>query len=169
MYCSHCGKALEAAPFCAHCGQPAGTAPATPVSRIFRHLRTLGILWVVYAVYLLLHWLLVLPFLRTWMGGSVWMEGSGTWIYAPFHPSGWLLHFIAIAVVIRFILSLLVGYALLTRQSWGRIYAVIIAILTLIKPLWGTLLAIYTLWVLLGRDSGPEYTRLSQSGPVHPL
>jgi hypothetical protein len=54
------------------------------------------------------------------------------------------------------------------NESTG-IFAIVIAILTLIKPLLGTLLAIYTLWVLLGRDTGPDYERMALTREVHPL
>src|SRR6185437_1312164 len=119
MYCSQCGQAIEATPHCPKCGQPTEIAavpavtPIIAVSKVSRHLRILGTLWVVYAIYLVLHWLLILPYLHSWVGGgSVWMNGSDTWVYAPFHPSGWFLHFIAVAVFIRVALSLAVGYAL---------------------------------------------------------
>ena len=72
-------------------------------------------------------------------------------------------------VFVRAILSLAVGFALLTRQSGGRVFAIVIAILTLIKPLLGTLLAIYTLWVLLGRNAGPDYNRMALSSRSRPL
>lgn len=168
MYCTQCGQAIESQTVCPKCGTPTGIAsqasalPFNPVSKVIRHLRIVGILWTVYAIYLALRWLFILPFLHTWMGGgALWMNGSDTWVYAPFHPGGWFLHFLAVTVLIRVILSLLVGYALLTRQRWGRIFAIVIAILTLIKPLWGTLLAIYTLWVFIGGNAGPDYDRLA--------
>lgn len=176
MYCSKCGQPINAQTYCPNCGTPTGVvAPAAEVpllqaSRVARHLRTLGILWVAYSIYVVLHWLLILPLLNGWLGGNgVWMEGSNTWIYAPFHPGGWLLHYIAIMVIARAILSLAVGIALLTRQPWGRVFAIVIAIFTLIKPLLGTLLAIYTLWVLLGRNAGPDYNRMALSNREHPL
>lgn len=144
---------------------PIPSSAPLPVSRVASHLRTLGILWVVYAIYLILHWILVLPVLHAVIGGGQWwMTGSDTLVYAPFHPGGWLLHLIAVMVFVRAGLSLATGYVLLTRQPWGRPFAIVIAILTLLKPLLGTLLAIYTLWVLLGRNSGPEYARIAVAG-----
>ena len=85
--------------------------------------------------------------------------------YGPFHPGGWLLEFITVMVLARAILSLAVGMALLTRQPWGRIFAIIIAVLTLIKPILGTVLAIYTLWILLGRNADQDYARMTVTGP----
>ena len=100
-------------------------------SRIARHMQTLSILWIVFAIYTVLTWLLILPFLHMAFGHGAWMQGSDTWVIAPFHAGGWLLHFIAILVFGRAILSLAVGFALLTRQPWGRIFAIIVAVLTL--------------------------------------
>ena len=176
MHCGKCGQPIDTQTYCPNCGTPTGVVaqvagvPLLQTSRVARHLRTLGILWVAYSIYVVLHWLLILPLLHGWLGGSgVWIDGSNTWIYAPFHPGGWLLHFIAIMVIARAILSLAVGIALLTRQPWGRVFAIVIAILTLIKPLLGTLLAIYTLWVLLGRNAGPDYNRMMLSNKEQPL
>lgn len=87
---------------------------------------------------------------------------------SPFHPGGWILHFIAIVVFARAILSLAVGFALLTRQPWGRIFAIVIAVLTLLKPILGTILAIYTLWVLLENSADQNYGQLSAERHAFP-
>jgi hypothetical protein len=139
-----------------------------PMSRVARHLQTLGILWVVFAVYSALTWLMVLPFLHMAFGGGGWMRGSDAWMAAPFHPGGWILHFIAIAVFVRALLSLAVGVALLTRQPWARIFAIVVAVLTLIKPFLGTILAIYTLWVLLECSAEQNYSQLSAERHAFP-
>ncbi|MHB8302043.1 MAG: hypothetical protein ACYDC6_04265 [Acidobacteriaceae bacterium] len=151
---------------CANCGAPTGVAGILPlpISRVARHLQALGILWAVFAVYTVLRWLLVLPVLHAVFGGAMpWMRGPDTWMYAPFHPGGWLLHLITVLVLARAVLSLAVGIALLTRQPWGRIFAIVIAVLTLIKPLLGTALAIYTLWVLLGNNADRDYAQQAES------
>ena len=162
MFCNQCGQPIAAQPHCSYCGAPVGFTgvPPLPASRVTRHVHLLGILWTAYAVYLLLAWLLFMPFLRMAFSGDHWMSGgSDNWMFMPFHPGGWLLHFITFVVFVRAILSLAVGIALLTRKPWGRIYAIVIAFLTLIKPFLGTILAIYTLWVLLSRDADRDYTQ----------
>ncbi len=164
MYCSQCGKAVTGSPICPNCGKPTGAA-AMAVSRVARHLRTLGILWIVFAAYLALRWMMVLPFLHMARHSyTPWMHGSDMWMYGSFHHGGWLVHWITAAVLVRALLSLLVGIALLTRQPWGRIFAIVIAVLTLLKPLLGTLLAVYTLWVLLCRDAGQNYQHIVVRG-----
>jgi hypothetical protein len=49
--------------------------------------------------------------------------------------------------------GLAAGYGLLTRKSWGRVLAIVIAILNLPNVPFGTLIGIYALWVLLPRKS----------------
>jgi hypothetical protein len=183
MFCSQCGQPVGSQPHCPKCGGTVagvtppvvpGTPPGFPgvvpysLSRVTRHVHTLGVLWIVFAVYMVLQWLLVLPLLHMALGGGRWMAGSDTWIYAPFHPGGWLLHIIAIVVFSRAILSLAVGVALLTRQPWGRTFAIVVAVLTLIKPFLGTILAIYTLWVLLERNADQNYAQLAAQRQMYP-
>ena len=175
MYCSQCGQPIGAQAFCKQCGASTGIATdvlaARPsvgmISRVAAHLRTLGILWIAFSVYLLLRWLLVLPVLHAIFGMNTrWGRGPDAWAYGGFHPAGWLLHLITVVVIVRVLLSLAVGIALLTRQPWGRIFAIVIAVLTLLKPIVGTLLAVYTLWTLLSRNAGEEYDRLALSKEV---
>ncbi len=116
-----------------------------------------------FAVYSLLQWLLVIPFLSSFFGagaGMLQMHGSHPWVFTPLLAGGWMLHVITTLVIVRIILSLFVGFALLTRQPWGRVIAIAVAALTLLKPVLGTLLAIYTLWVLLSRDAR-DYERMA--------
>jgi ABC-type spermidine/putrescine transport system permease subunit II len=58
---------------------------------------------------------------------------------------------------------LLTGYALLTRQPWGRVLAIVFAILALIHLPLGTALGIYTLWVLAPGASADEYAVLAHA------
>jgi hypothetical protein len=72
-----------------------------------------------------------------------------------------LLPFIAVYTAITAALALVVGYSLLTRRPWGRTLALVVGILTLLKPLLGTALGIYTLWVLAPTVSGAEYDAIA--------
>lgn len=152
---------------------PAGSPIAPPnlyaASRLQRHLRTVGILWVVYGCFQAVEWLMIMPFLHAvFRGGTPWMRGGEPWIYA-FHPGGWLLHFISVVILVRVVLSVAAGVGLLTRQPWGRIFAIVVAFLTLLKPILGTILAIYTLCVLLSSNAGQEYDALAMSRELRPL
>ena len=197
MNCSRCGAAVGAgARFCAVCGAavwptaaeapaagyeavgpagaggsayyaPAGYAMQPVRSRVERHVRTAGSLWLVLGAYRLLGLLIAVPIMAAIFGAR--RSGWGGWGPGSFggrfpfehHWMGALIPIITIAVVTMAGFSFLVGYALLTRQPWGRILAIVASILTLLKFPFGTALAIYTLWVLVPAQSAAEYERLA--------
>jgi hypothetical protein len=68
---------------------------------------------------------------------------------------------IVVATVCAAALALVSGYSLLTRRPWGRVLAIVAAILSLIKFPLGTALGIYTLWVLAPGASGLEYDAIA--------
>ncbi len=74
---------------------------------------------------------------------------------------GGLVAYVAAYTVVTAGLALFVGYSLLTRRPWGRTFAIIVAVLTLLKPLFGTALGIFTLWVLAPSTSGLEYDAIA--------
>jgi hypothetical protein len=131
-------------------------------SRVYRHLRTLGILWCVLGVYRVVSGLIGMMFLRAFtthnFGDDSWMFGRH-WHGSP--PPMWFGSFwpvIAVATLIGAGLALMAGYSLLNRTPWGRSLAIIAAIFALVRfSLLGGALAIYTLWVLAPGASGLEY------------
>jgi hypothetical protein len=58
--------------------------------------------------------------------------------------------------------GILVGWGLLKFQPWARMAAIVLGIVSLLHPPFGTALGIYTLWVLLSDQGGMEYDRLAQ-------
>ncbi len=176
MFCSVCGQPLQPGNrTCTHCGAAVAAPPVPPMpmqtaffpTRVHRNLQTLGVLWLVYAAWTVLGWLVALPFLAAMIG-----PGTGPWRLAPFaghfhhHPAlvaqfSWLLPFVSVVIGLRALLCVITGIGLMRRASWGRILAIVTAFLTLLKPITGTLLAIYTLWVLLPSPSAIEYDQIS--------
>jgi hypothetical protein len=61
--------------------------------------------------------------------------------------------------------GVLVGWGLMHHERWARMTAIVIGILVLFHPPFGTALGIYTLWVLLPADAAAEYDRMSQAWP----
>ena len=57
--------------------------------------------------------------------------------------------------------GILVGWGLMNHLAWARTVAVILGVLALFHPPFGTALGIYTLWVLLSDQAGEEYNRLA--------
>lgn len=173
MYCSACGQAMDPyQPYCPKCGRqatPIATAPPPPWvwTRVHRHVHTLGILWVVYAGYIMLAWLAALPFLagafHGWMGP--WNMGHmHEGFNFPFSHMPWFVPLITVMLSIRAVLSAVAGIALLRRAHWGRVMAIVMAVLALIHPILGTALGIYTLWVLGPGLSGREYEQMAVAG-----
>jgi hypothetical protein len=183
-FCSRCGARMPApAPAAGYQYQPppqpqtyppAGYAAVPPQSyaypplpyipRVQSHLKTLGILWCVYAGYRFL----------TGIAASIFLLGlrnSTFFDRFPQHgnfPFGSLAPMMGgIAAVVRVLtigvsaLALVTGFALLNRKSWGRTLAIVAAVLSLIKIPLGTGLGIYTLWVLAPGQSRAEYETMA--------
>jgi hypothetical protein len=180
MLCPTCGNDLaQDARFCTRCGAQTGlpsqpgspTQPFSgygaplPYSRVGNHIQTLGTLWLIYAAVRFMTKLAGLFFLHGMFGHHAhadWMFGSG-----PF-SNAWMAALWPIALtslIISVALCLLTGYALITRQPWGRVFGIIFGILALFHPFLGTALGIYTLWVLAPGASGVEYEAISRSTP----
>jgi hypothetical protein len=60
-------------------------------------------------------------------------------------------------------IEVVIGWGLLERQPWARIFGLIVGFLLLLRFPLGTALGIYTIWVLLPAPSGQEYERLTHS------
>jgi len=162
MFCDRCGTDLggtnlRGAPaFCPACGKAAGTvrpAPRMPEpSRIAGHLRTLGILWIAFSALRLFPRLLFYTFWRH----SDWFLGSDF----PF-----VGHWLGTAVGMSLVgsaLGVITGWGLLERQPWARMLAIVLACFSLIQIPFGTVLGIFTLWVLLPAQSEQEYRQISR-------
>jgi len=175
MVCQGCSAPVgEDVRFCPKCGaQMVAASPvyanyspmATPVPRVQRNLQTMGILWCAFGVYRIIGGLIGMFFLRS---AATRYFDSNSWPFGGhYHGSfgaDWmnaLLPVVAAYTVLTAALALLVGYSLLTRRPWGRTLAIIVGILTLFKPLLGTALGIYTLWVLAPSASGLEYDAIA--------
>ena len=167
-FCSKCGLRVDAAQpgYGAH---PAYSPPPPRLlPRVQRHLQTLGILWCVYAAFRIGSGLMGMFVLRVFtlrsFGGGDWPFNSH--YHGAFGPAwmGSLLPFIALYTIAMSALALFVGYSLLMRRSWGRTLAIVVGVLTLFKPILGTALGIYTLWVLAPSISGNEYDAIADRG-----
>jgi hypothetical protein len=167
MYCSACGQPLDASQtICQRCGrQSVPIAALAPVpylhNRVRRHTQAIAILWIAYSLWILLHWAIAVGVLAGtfghWGHHSHAFEGLDEF---PFFHASWLVPLITVFLVGRAILCLVTGISLLRRASWARILAIVAAFLALIHPISGTILGIYTLWVLFPAASGQEYERM---------
>ncbi len=167
MYCSACGQPMDASQtICQRCGrQSAPIATYAPVpyhrNRVHRHMQTVAILWIAYSLWILLHWAIAVGVLAgafsNWGHMSHGFDGFDGFQF--FHAT-WLVPLITVFLVGRAILCFGTGISLIRRASWARMLAIIAAFLALIHPFMGTILGIYTLWVLLPAASGQEYEQM---------
>lgn len=170
MYCSGCGQLVPPGQqFCPNCGRPVppnAPAAAAPVSyfytRVHRHIQALSILWIAYAAWTLFGWLIAMSIFGGTFGGYFGHWNHGPWGEYPFDHMQWFIPLITTILIGRVILAAVTGFALVARAPWARILAIVAAFLTIIKPITGTALAIYTLWVLLPGPSGQEYDQLAR-------
>lgn len=142
---------------------PYATVPYIP--RVHTHVKTLGILWCVYAGYRVLAGITASIFLLglSHSGFFERFNPDRTFPFASLTPMmGGIAAVVLVATVGAAALGLLTGYALLNRKSWGRTLAIVAAVLALIKIPFGTALGIYTLWVLVPGQSGAEYEAMAE-------
>ena len=168
MFCSRCGAALAPGQaFCPQCGQPVATGipPVPPVPNLafqvesYRgKIRALAIVWFVYAGISLLLGFAALTFARHFFHGGFgpWMNGGNppVWVFPALFQFAW------VALVVRTALAVVAGWGLLEQARWGRIVAIVVAILSLIKFPFGTAMGIWTLVVLLGYRNATLYEQL---------
>jgi hypothetical protein len=165
MFCSGCGQAIETGQaFCPKCGR-AMAAPVPPVPGMqfllesyAGKIRLLSIFWFVYAGLSLLLGLAGLTFAKAFFAG-----GMGPWMHGPMPPF-WVgpafLHLIWVMLVLRAGLAVAAGFGLMEHAQWGRLVAIVAAILSLLKFPFGTALGIWTLVMLLGYRNTTLYDQL---------
>ena len=159
MFCNHCGSSLApGTTLCPSRGRAIvpTTALAPMPSRLERHLRTLGILWIVASCFFLFP-AIIMMILGTVVHFSIPGTEQLARILGPFvlFLVGAILFFVSFC-------GIFLGYALMRHQPWARIPAIILGVISLFHPPFGTALGIYTLWVLLS-DDGTQYQRLAAS------
>lgn len=155
MFCDRCGTPLQPDyNLCPKCGQSVAHPGAVISARLEQHLRTLGILWIVVSAF----WLIPSFFLLT--------VGHAMPFMFPMHMFGTMLFRpLMVGLGAGFLLvaagGICVGWGLMQREPWARIAAIILGIIALLHPPLGTLLGIYTLWVLLSTDAA-SYDRMAR-------
>jgi hypothetical protein len=169
MFCSGCGHELEAGrQSCAQCGRPAVplTPPVLPapgfeyeLARYASKIRVLGVLWLVWAGLSILFGLAALHFMHAFFSGDFGLWGHDHPMFPDwFGPA--FIHFALLMVILRAIVCAVAGWGLLERTQWGRIMAIIAAVICMLKIPFGTALGIATLVILLGYRNSTLYDSL---------
>jgi hypothetical protein len=174
MFCTKCGTSIPAnQAVCPQCGQ--FIAPvATPVPGMAFELenyrsqiKVLAIAWFVYGGLSLLLGIAGLSFAR-----HIFMGGLGPWAQGPWAHGPWMtgqmppfllpmvMGSLWVFIIIRSLFAFLVGWGLLEPTRWGRILAIVFAVLSLFRFPLGTALGIWTLVTLLGYRHSVLYEQL---------
>jgi len=157
MFCNRCGGELQPDfVACPRCGRRIGDpVSALAQSRLERHLHTLGILWMAVSGLFLIPAVLLMVF------------GRGA--HFVLHRQEALPHLFALfmsvaggSLLLLAAGGICVGLGLMQHLPWARAAAIIMGVLALFHPPFGTALGIYTLWVLLADEHGDEYRYLTQ-------
>jgi hypothetical protein len=160
MFCNQCGTPVQSDyNLCPKCGQPLNRViPPPPIThRLERHLHILGILWIIIGVLFLIPSLLMMS-----AGGLAHMFIPGEAMVA--HVLGpFMLFLFGGTLLILGVGGILVGRGLMQHSPWARVAALILGVLALFHPPFGTALGIYTLWVLLSEDAGQQYERMART------
>jgi hypothetical protein len=175
MFCERCGQSVQASDnFCRACGNAvpawqqasagaapgaAGTAAAFVAAsaargRIARHLRPLAVFWMVISAIRIFGGLAIL-FAFRFVLTSVMREVYPPPPIPPFvFP---LMNFLWIAFLAAGVIGFAAGWGLLQREGWARILTLVLGVLSLLEIPVGTVLGIYTLWVLVPAEAEAEY------------
>jgi hypothetical protein len=159
MFCNVCGTELQPTfNLCPRCGKPVGTManPGSPValSRLQKHLPTLGILWIAVGVLFLLPSLAIL-----FVGSAAHFVIDDNVVGRTLGPV--VMSALGGSLLLVAVGGILVGWGLRNLEPWARTIAVVLGIVALFHPPFGTALGIYTLWVLLADGGGAEYRQLA--------
>ena len=161
MFCNRCGTQLQPDfNLCPKCGNRVGSgtsnlAVSSRPGRLERHLRILGILWMVVGVLWIIPSLVLMGLSRA----PHLMIGDEMFTHAFMPPMFFSLGVLFLAIAAA---GILVGWGLTHHERWARITAVVVGIMALFHPPFGTALGIYTLLVLLPAGAAAEYDRLSR-------
>jgi hypothetical protein len=156
MYCVRCGAALKPGQsFCGGCGTQIGGVPLMPVqSRLAGHMRLLAIFWFAISAFRLIAGISLLT-----MFGP---DGGFLPADVPGFVNG-ILQIVGYALVGGAAIGLVAGWGLLDRQPWARTLAIVLGCFSLFDIPFGSVVGIYTLWVLLPAQSEEEFRQISQA------
>ena len=157
MYCDGCGAPVQAGQaFCNRCGkQFVGpvTARQSSTGRVQRHVHLLGILWLAFSALNAIGGVVLYVIANT-----LFAPGGGTGAPAFLHP---LLSVVGILVLGKAALGFIAGWGLLQREPWARIVALVLGFISLFNIPFGTVIGVYTMWVLLPSQAEQEYEAMA--------
>ena len=163
MFCDGCGGAVQAGQaFCSRCGKQVlgAVSMMQPLpGRVQEHVRLLGILWLAFSAFNTIGGIILYVVANTLL---VHLRASGQQSGPPAFLTP-LLSVVAILLLALAATGFIAGWGVLHYDRWARLIVLVMAFIAMFinVPL-GTALGIYTMWVLLPRDSESEYDALAE-------
>lgn len=162
MFCDQCGTQLQpGAPRCGKCGKPVLGLVELRRSRVREHVRLVGILWMAYSALNVIGGLILIVVAQTLFGHAFHISNG-----PPPEVTAWLrplLTFVGWLILAKAAVGIIAGWGLLQRQDWARTVALVVGFVALLNVPIGTVLGVYTLWVLLPAQSDDEYKALTHA------
>jgi len=162
MFCDQCGAQLQSGePRCLRCGKTVLGLIELRRSRVRAHVRLVGILWMAYSSLYVVAGVAILVATKIFFSGAFHFRGGPPpdvtiWLRPLLTCVGWLVLLIAAT-------GFFTGWGLLQREEWARTFALVMGFVALLRIPLGTALGIYTLWVLLPKESDDDYKALAQA------
>lgn len=157
MFCDACGSEVQLGQsFCSHCGKQL-RAPVMQMpqrrGRVHEHVQLLGILWLAFSGFNAVGGLLVLLAYNLFVGRM----NVPLFLHPLLAGIGWF-------ILLKSAVGLAAGFGLLQRELWARTLVLILAFIALFTSIpFGTALGVYTMWVLLPRESEQEYEAMADA------
>jgi len=162
MYCDQCGAQLQPGePRCGRCGKTVLGLVELRRSRVREHVRLVGILWMAYSALHAVGGVALIIVARVIFGHLIHIPNG-----PPPEVTVWLrpiLCFVGWFLLLKAAVGFIAGWGLLQRREWARTVALVVGFIALLNVPIGTVLGIYTLWVLLPAQSDEEYKALANS------
>jgi hypothetical protein len=161
MFCDGCGTAVQPGQaFCSRCGKqivgPVSLMQPIP-GRVEGHVRLLGILWLAFSAFNTIGAIILYVLANT-------LFAHAHELGVPDAPASFLrplLSVVAILLLAKAAIGFFAGWGLLQHERSARIIALVLAFISMFTNIpFGTALGIYTMWVLLPRESEQEYDAL---------
>ena len=159
MFCNSCGTPLQPDyRVCPKCGLAISSqvAPVHDPERLERHIRVLGILWMIAGA------LFLIPAIALFvLGGAAHIMIHGNPLATMLGPL--LMNIVGGTFLLLAAGGFFVGKGLTDHRPWARTAGLILGVLALFHPPFGTCLGIYTLWVLLSAGTSAQYQQIVRS------
>jgi hypothetical protein len=151
MYCDKCGVPVQPdQAFCSRCGRRLGSSVVSMPqgrSRVAEHVNLVAILWLAFSGFNALAGILILMAYHLFIGHS----NVPIFLRPMLAGIGWF-------VLMKSAVGFAAGIGLLQREVWARTLTLILAFIASFTSIpIGTALGVYTMWVLLPRESEQEY------------